>query len=89
MSIKEQLTEDFKNILIQTEEIEFNNTRDKFLKTLFSNFNEEDHLDIFVGDFVLSCEDYLKSGFRESRKNILVGNFQSILIILDNFQSES
>lgn len=86
--VKQQLTIDFKNLLNQTTETDFNLARDKFLETLFSNSTEEDYLDIFVGEFVLSCEDYLKSDFRESRKNILQGDFEKILIALDAFQSE-
>ena len=57
--VKQQLTIDFKNLLNQTTETDFNLAKDKFLETLFSNSTEEDYLDIFVGEFALSCEDYL------------------------------
>nr|WP_315221449.1 hypothetical protein [uncultured Flavobacterium sp.] len=89
MTNKEQLNNDFKNLLNQTEETEFNSARDKILETIFSNSVEEDYLDTFVGEFVLSCEEYLKSNFRESRKNVLQGSFEKILIALDSFQTES
>lgn len=86
--VKQQLIIDFKNLLNQTTETDFNLAKDKFLETLFSNSTEEDYLDIFVGEFSLSCEDYLKSDFRKSRKNVLQGDFEKILIALGAFQSE-
>jgi len=89
LTIKEQLTIDFKNLLSQTDEIGFNLARDRFLNSLFSNSTEEDLLEIFVGEFVISCEDYLKSDFLESRKNVLQGSFEKILIALDSFQPEN
>ena len=88
MTIKEQLVIEFNNLLNQTNDTDFNTVKNRLTKIIFSNSVEEDHLDVFVGEFELFCKDFVDSGFLESKKYLLLNSFEGILVSLDTFQQD-
>jgi hypothetical protein len=88
MSIKEQLTQDFQNLLTKTDKKSFNKAKLKFYETVFTNYADEDNLYVVLTAFEMSCEAYLTTDFLPMYKKSLTYDFQNILIALDEFQSE-
>ena len=86
MSIKEQLTNDFQSLITNMDKESFTQAKLKFYETLFLNYSDEDTLYVVLTAFEMTCNDYINTDFSEKLKNILVGDFQMILIALGAFQ---
>lgn len=89
MSIKEQLTQDFKTLLSKTDRKSFTEAKLKFYETIFTNYSDEDNLYVVLTAFEMACDDFINTNYSEKIKKVLLGDFQNILIVLDAFQSDN
>ena len=89
MSIKEQLTQDFQNLLTKTDRKSSIEAKLKFYETIFTNYADEDNLYIVLTAFEMACDDFINTNYSEKIKKVLLGDFQMILTSLDAFQSDN
>ncbi len=88
MSIKNKLTQEFQNLLSKTDKKSFTEAKLKFYETIFTTYADEDNLYVVLAAFEMACDDFVNTNYSEKIKNVLLGDFQMILIVLDAFQSE-
>lgn len=87
MDFKEKLKSDFYHLISQTKEQDFNSAKLNFYRTLFAHTKEEDNLDTCVGLFEVTCKHYISMNFDSTFKNLLLGDFEKIVIAVNEFQT--
>ena len=86
MLIKEQLFKNFQELITKTNKKSFTEAKLKFYEALFLNYSDEDNLYLILTAFEMSCDDFINTNYSDRIKNILLGDFQMILVSLDAFQ---
>lgn len=80
----EQLNKIFINLIKETDVELFNKYKDDFFKILTAlKFKKEYTIDMQIGLFEITCNDYIKTEFSIGIKKLLFDDFQAILINLN------
>lgn len=88
MSIKDKLTQEFQSLLSKTDKKSFTEAKLKFYETIFTNYADEDNLYVVLTAFEMACDDFVNTNYSEKIKKVLLTDFQNILFVLSEFQSE-